>query len=63
MSSPNHNDSSSPQEAFRPVGLLDILIAQLNRGEFRSEGPQRATKADRAHANPDDDSGCADDND
>lgn len=63
MSSSNHDDASSPQQAFRPVGLLDILITQLNKGQFGTEGPQRTTKVDRSRADIDDDSALANDND
>ena len=61
MPLPNHKESSSSEEVFRPLGLLDILIAELNKGQFRTEGPRRATKPERRQPDADDDGLYADD--
>lgn len=55
MSSTHSHDAPHQEEPFKPAGLLEILIAQLNKGDMSAGGRKQTSEPTHPLSNADED--------
>lgn len=55
MSATQPHDELGQEQPFKPVGLLEILIAQLNKGDMSTEGRKQTRSPTAPSSAPDED--------